>query len=162
MAASSFILGKVMDAIRDALRAKAFAWIDADRNIQSGLTAGPLDTDGDAAPDSTPTPNITCEASSATVTVPNTATFRVDCTVMVTSSADAEQADGERTTYLDHIERSCEVIDYLFDPTFPAAMNNDGLTVFGIYQTDQSLSREGRTWVSKMSFYVECAGSRIS
>lgn len=162
MASSSFILGKVMDAMRDALRARAFDWIDAERQIQSGLTAGPLDTDGDAEPDSTPTPNITCEASQASVVVPNIATFRVECVVHIASSADSEQSDGERTTYLDHIERSGQVLDYIFDPAFPAAMNNDGLTVFGIYQTDQSLAREGRTWITRMSFYIECAGSSIS
>ena len=162
MAQSSFILPKVMDAIRDALRAKAFSWIDDPTRIRSSLTGGPLDLDVDAAPDSTPTPNVTCEAIQADVNLPNIANYRVQCSVIVSSSADSEQADGERTTYQDHAERAGQVFDVLYADDFVASLCNSGLTVFGIYHTSQSQSVEVRRWVSRHSFYVECAGSQIS
>ena len=155
MASYSFILGKAELAVRDALRAKAFSWIADEQHVQAGMTAGDIDQDPDAAPDSTGIPSITCEASSAEVTVPNTATFRVQCSVHVAHSPD----DSNYATVMD---QHGEVSDAIFDPAFLAALNNDGFTAFGIYQTDQSKTTKGRKWVSTFGFYIECAGSQIS
>lgn len=155
MASYSFILGKAEIAVRDALRAKAFAWIADPAHVQAGMTAGDIDDDPTANPDSTHVPNITCEAQSAQVVVPNIATFRVQMVVHVVQSPD----DTNYATAMDNVG---EVSDAIFDPAFIAALKTDNFTAFGIYQTDQSKSTRGRKWVSALSFYIQCAGSQIS
>lgn len=155
MASNSFILPKVMNATRDALKAKGFAWIPYASQIQSGLSGGPLDEDPTAQPDSTNLPNVTCEASDATVSLPNIATYRVNCIVHVAHSA---ESDGEKN-YLVHLDQAGEVFDYLFDDAFFTALTVAGLSVFGIYHTGQTSTRNGRKWIASHSFYVECYGS---
>ena len=155
MASNSFILPKAEVAIRDAIRAKAFAWIDDQTRVQAGLTGGPLDSDPETAPDSTSLPNVTCEASTAQVIVPNSATYRINCTVHVAHDADA-------VNYATAMDQAGDVFDYLFDSAFLDALQVAGFSAFGIYQTDQSKTRNGRKWVSSQSFDLVCAGSTIS
>ena len=152
MASNSFILPKVERAIHDALEAKAFSW---GPHVNPGMSAGPLDDDQDARPDSTNLPSVTCEASSASVITPNVATYRVNCTVHVAHGAD----DTNRDTAMD---QAGDVFDYIFDSAFLDALSVAGLTAFGIYQTDQSKTIKGRKWVASQSFDVICAGSTIS
>ena len=114
-----------------------------------------MDIDPEAAPDSTNLPNVTCEASSAQVDVPNTGTFRVSCTVHVAHGADD-------TNYADAMDQAGDVFDYLFDSDFLDAMNVSGFSVFGIYHSQQSKTRSGRRWVSSQSFELSCSGSTIS
>ena len=154
MPSNSFILPKSEVAIRDAIRAKGFSWLSPD-SVRQGMSAGPIDDDQDAQPDSTNLPSITCEASSATVDVPNTATFKVSCTVHVAHGADD-------TNYATAMDQAGEVFDYIFDSAFVDGLNVAGFTVFGIYQTDQSKTRTGRKWVASQSFDLVCAGSTIS
>lgn len=151
----SFILPKAEVAVRDALRACGFSWIPDETQIQAGLSGGPLNEDGEAAPDSTDLPNITCEASSAQVDMPNTATFRVNVVVHVAHAADS-------TNYLDAMAQASEVSDYIFDDAFYAALQTDVFTAFGIYQTGLSKRREGRKWISAIEFDLVCAGSQIA
>lgn len=151
----SFILPKVEIAIRDAIRAEAFSWIGDETQVQAGLSGGPLDLDPEAAPSSTPLPNVTCEASQAQVDVPHAGTFRVTCLIHVAHDADA-------TNYADAMDQSGDVFDYVFDSDFLDALSVAGLTAYGITQTDQSKTRSGRRWMSSQSFELVCAGSTIS
>lgn len=155
MSSYSFILPKAEVAVRDALRAHGFSWIPDAAQVVAGMSAGPLDEDGNDAPDSVDLPNITCEASSAQVDMPNTATFRVNCVVHVAHGADS-------TNYLDAMAQASEVSDYIFDSAFVDALATADFTAFGIYQTGQSKRREGRKWISAIEFDLVCAGSQIA
>jgi len=155
MASYSYVLPKVEVAIRDAIRARAFAWVGDGIKVQAGLTGGPLDADPETAPDSTDLPNVTCEASQAQVDVPHAGTFRVSCSVHVAHNADS-------TNYADCMDQAGDVFDYVFDSDFLDALSVSGLTAYGITQTDQSKSRSGRRWMSSQSFDLVCAGSTIS
>lgn len=107
--------------------------------------------------DDVTSPCVIVESKTADASANYSGNWSVLCQLLVRESADD-------TTEDEHLAHALAVFNVILDDGIVASLTAalDDYTVFGCVPTDQSYDLEGRTWVSRLGFMVECAPSDIA
>ena len=149
----SFILQRTQRAFKQAIDAKAWDWLVSCRGE---ISRGEIDDDPALNEASNARPAIIISTPSASQYTPQVATFEVQVSVMLRTSADD-------TAQEDHLAYSDELAEWIHGSTFISDLNaSNGFTAFGRGLVSQEVDRVGRSWQTTISFTLSAAPSDIS
>lgn len=142
----SAILSKAQKAIANHLATVDLDPIDETTNIFRGL-----------GNDSVTLPGVVVNAQTADASANYSGNWLVHCSLQVRESADD-------TTEDEHLAHAATVFNVLLDDGIVAALTAalSDFTAFGFVPTGQSYDLEGRTWISRLEFDLECAPADIT
>lgn len=142
----SAILSKVQKAIATHLATVDLDPIDESTNIFRGI-----------GNDSMTLPCVVVDARSADASANYSGNWMVHCQLQVRESADD-------TTEDEHLSHAATVFNVILDDGIVASLTAAlvDFTVFGFIPTGTGYDVEGRTWISRLDFDLECSPSDIA
>ena len=142
----SAILSKTQSAIATHLATVDLDPIDETTNIYRGI-----------GNDAMTLPCVVVNAQAADASANPSGNWLVHCSIHVRESADD-------TTEDEHLTHTATVFNVFLDSAIVASLTAAlaDFTAFGIIYTSISYDLEGRTWIGRLEFDLECAPSDIS